>query len=122
MAQPPFLPEDVAALLLRDLTAEEEVFAAALAGRVWRRIISREPGLESDPPALTADVISAVVARVIQNPGGYRSELDGNYSYTLMGGDPRSLEPSTLEWQDLLGRGGAFTIDVLPQAFKDLYS
>lgn len=112
MAQPVFDPALVEASLLRPLTDAEALYADTLAGKVWRRIVAREASFEDDPPALTADVIAEVVARIVRNPGRYLAETDGDYSYSRKVADSE-LEPTSSEWALLTGRTGAFSIDLL---------
>ena len=52
MSQPTFNPEIVEALLLRGLSDDETLFADSLAGMVWRRIVAREPQLETTTPEI----------------------------------------------------------------------
>lgn len=39
--------------------------------------------LASRSPSLVADVVQNAVVRVLRNPEGYRSETEGDYSYTV---------------------------------------
>lgn len=53
-----------------------------------RLLRSKAPALDARvdsgalDPALVKDVIVEMVLRVLRNPGGYRSETDGDYSYS----------------------------------------
>lgn len=64
-----------------------------------------------DPQLVTDTVVDAVIRRY-DNPKGFRSESDGDYSYTLIRGSDGFWWPS--DWRVLFGRpvAGARTIQV----------
>ena len=63
-------------------------------------------------PDLVRDIVVDAVIRVYDNPKGYRSESDGDYSYTLIRGSDGFWWPS--DWRVLFGKpaGGARTVRV----------
>lgn len=88
---------DVQARLGRTLDGDEAALAETLAGDVLRRIRKRIPDLDlrvagegrtpTSTPVIELDDLKAVqatvVARVIRNPDGYRSENAEGVGYTL---------------------------------------
>lgn len=110
-------PDDVAARLGRELSAEELRLCAALLDDAERMLISRVPELlarVADGRLARVDVElveSTMVLRVVRNPSGYRSETAGDYGYTV---DIRAaagfLTVLPQEWRLVGVRGGAFTI------------
>jgi Gp19/Gp15/Gp42-like protein len=108
--------DDVAARLGRDLDEAEQRLAAVLLDDAEQRIRARIPDLDERVNAsehyraLVVSVEAAAVVRVLRNPGGYRSETDGNYSYQL---DTRAaagfLTILDEEWALLGASHGAFT-------------
>lgn len=108
---------DVQTRVMRELTPEEQELAEVLLGDVERRLATRIPGLLTtvDPVAIVS-VEAEAVARVLRNPGGYRQETEGEYSYSV---DVRAaagfLTVLDDEWADLgLVADGAFTIMSTP--------
>ena len=81
--------DDVAARLGRDMDEAERRLAAVLLDDVEERLRARIPDLDDRVAAdehyraLVVSVEATAVVRVLRNPGGYRSETDGNYSYSL---------------------------------------
>ncbi len=108
--------DDVAARLGRDLDDAEQRLAAVLLDDVEHRLRARIADLDERVAAsdhyraLVVSVEAAAVVRVLRNPGGYRSETDGNYSYTI---DTRAaagfLTILDEEWALLGAARGAFT-------------
>lgn len=108
---------DVQTRLGRPLTDDEKTQAETLLDDVELEIRSRIPDLDDRIANgdLSEDVVirveASAVKRVIQNPDGYTSETDGDYTYQL---NPRlssgELDITEHEWT-LLGVGsGAFVI------------
>lgn len=104
---------DVAARLGRPLTADETAQAAILLDDAELEIRQRIPDLDEKvtngdlDESMVVRVESTAVKRVIQNPEGYTSETDGDYTYQLnyelASGE---LQITTREWS-LLGVGSA---------------
>jgi hypothetical protein len=109
--------DDVAARLGRPLADTERGQVQALLDDAETIIRARVPDLDDRvdagrlAPAVVRLVLVAVVLRVVRNPGGYRSETAGDYSYTMDGrAASGALQVMPDEWR-LLGVGdGAFTI------------
>lgn len=108
---------DVAARLGRELTEAEKERVGALLDDAETILRTRIPDLDEQVSTgrIPADVVRLVlvsmVLRVVRNPGGYRSESAGDYSYTV---DSRAasgfLTVLPDEWAWLgIGRG-AFTV------------
>ncbi|MBO0830325.1 MAG: hypothetical protein J2P24_21330 [Streptosporangiales bacterium] len=109
--------DDVAVRLGRPLTDDERAMVAALLGDVEALIKARIPDLDAQVTAgtIARDVVVMVeanaVLRVLRNPGGYRSESDGDYSYTVDANAAAGYLTITPDEWALLGAGGdAFTI------------
>lgn len=108
--------DDVAVRLGRDLDDAEQRLAAVLLDDAEERIRARIPDLDDRVAAsehyraLVVSVEAAAVVRVLRNPGGYRSETEGTYAYTL---DTRAaagfLTILDDEWALLGVAHGAFT-------------
>lgn len=109
--------EDVAARLGRPLSDQEHDLAAVLLADVESLIRARIPDLDDRITdgrirrELVVMIEANAVVRVLRNPGGYRSETAGDYSYTI---DDRAAAgyltiPDT-DWTLLGAGGGAFTI------------
>lgn len=70
----------------RPLTDQETTNANAFLDDAWAELLSRRPGLEADIAADTVSeanvirVVSAMVTRVLKNPGGYDSESIDDWS------------------------------------------
>lgn len=109
--------DDVAARLGRPLSDAERPYVQALVDDAETIVRTRIPDLDErvESGRLSAAVVRLVlvsmVLRVLRNPGGYRSESAGDYSYTV---DSRAASgylgvlPDEWRW---LGIGdGAFTI------------
>jgi hypothetical protein len=100
----------------RPLTPEEEALAATLLDDAETRIRFRVRDLDSrvaDPEyhKLVVLVEVGAVLRVLRNPEGYRSESDGDYSYTLSVQVASGLlDILDGEWRLLGVFRGAFTI------------
>lgn len=117
---------DVAARLGRPLTADETAQAAILLEDAELEIRQRIPDLDEKvtngdlDESLVVRVESTAVKRVIQNPEGYTSETDGDYTYQLnyelASGE---LQITNREW-GLLGVGSAlFSIHLkVPTPFE----
>lgn len=84
---------DVRTSLVRDLTPDEELHVVALLDRA-ERLIEEEvtdftektgdgEGRDESFIKKVIHVTADAVARVFRNPGAYRQETEGNYSYTL---------------------------------------
>lgn len=64
----------------RPLTEQETTNAVAFLGDAWAELLSRRPNLEADVTAGTVAeanvirVVSAMVLRILKNPGGYDQE------------------------------------------------
>ncbi|ULP49033.1 Gp19/Gp15/Gp42 family protein [Mycolicibacter virginiensis] len=107
---------DVAARLGRTLTTDEQSQAEILLEDVELEIRQRIPDLDEKvtngdlDESLVVRVESTAVKRVIQNPEGYTSETDGDYTYQLnyqlASGE---LQITTREW-GLLGVGSAMFV------------
>ena len=109
--------EKVSALLLRALTTAEAGFLPALWDMAWTRAVASAPCLAAgtDPaPDIVVDVIAGIVARVFRNPEGFRSETDGDYSYTLLGGDPTRLDPTDDEIDLMCPGSQVFSVVPMP--------
>jgi hypothetical protein len=112
---------DVENRLGRTLAEDEPVLVATLLGDAEGLLISRKPDLRTaasgdlELRARAVAVEAAAVVRVLRNPGGYRSEQTGPFSYTI---DTRAaagfLTILDEEWRQL-GVSGAFTIDPTPE-------
>lgn len=109
--------DDVAARLGRPLSDAERPQVQALLDDAETIIRTRIPDLDDRvasgrlSAAVVRLVLVSMVLRVVRNPGGYRSETAGDYSYTM---DSRAASGALIvlpdEWR-LLGVGdGAFTI------------
>lgn len=108
---------DIQARLGRPLTADEQTQAETLLDDVELEIRSRIPDLDDQVTAgdIHADnvirVEASAVKRVLQNPEGYISETDGDYSYQLNHRySSGELEITAHEWTLLGIGGGVFTI------------
>lgn len=109
--------DDVAVRLGRELSPSESAQAAALLQDIEATILARVPDLLDRllDGSLSAQVLIKIeanaVVRVLRNPGGYRSEAEGDYSYTV---DTRAasgfLSLTAAEWSELSVLSGAFTI------------
>lgn len=66
----------------RTLTSGEETRASALLDDASEIIRCLVPMLADPPPEAVVGVVCAMVARVIRNPDGKRSETIDDYSYT----------------------------------------
>lgn len=109
--------DDVADRLGRPLTDDERDLAAVLLDDAENLIRARIPDLEERVAAgrirreLVVMIEANAVVRVLRNPGGYRSETAGDYSYTI---DTRAaagyLDIPDTDWRLLGVRPGAFTI------------
>lgn len=102
-------PQDVASRLGRELTPEETTQVATLLADAELLIRARIKNL--DELITTGQLLSEVVVmveansvmRVIRNPEGFKSEVDGNYSYEFASSVASGrLEILDLEWS-LLG-------------------
>ncbi len=108
---------DVEARLGRPLTDAERDLAAVLLEDAETLIRAKIPDLDERiaDGRLRREVVVMIeanaVVRVLRNPGGYRSETAGDYSYTL---DTRAaagyLTIPDSDWRLLGVRPGAFTI------------
>lgn len=106
---------DVELRLMRTLTTEEAALANVLLDDVERKLLRRAPTLLSNPDLLDAavSVEAAAVVRVLKNSDGYRSESDGDYTFS------RFVEVASgyvfildSEWGDLgVVLSGAWTIN-----------
>lgn len=106
---------DVETRMLRPLTTEETALANVLLDDVERRLLRRVPTLLTDLDLADAavSVEAAAVARVLKNSDGFRTESDGDYSFS------RYVEVASgylfildSEWGDLgVASSGAWTID-----------
>jgi hypothetical protein len=74
---------DLADRLGRDLTAAETRQGGALLDDATAIITDRFPRYATTPTAASTAVCAAMVARVIRNPNGLRSEQIDDYSYTI---------------------------------------
>lgn len=74
---------DLADHLGRDLTAAEQRQGSALLDYASSIILDRFPEYATAPTAASTGVCAAMVARVIRNPNGLRSEQIDDYSYTI---------------------------------------
>jgi uncharacterized protein YcaQ len=78
---------DVAALVARQLTAEETALVERRLAQVERMIMRRIPDLAEQidagdlDQADVIDIEAEAVLRLLRNPEGYASESDGTYSY-----------------------------------------
>jgi hypothetical protein len=120
--------QDVETSLLRSLTTTEATYVAEWLLRAERLLLARVPDLVSrasppDPPdpdpdveaadiaaaeawaALVAGIEGEMVARVFRNPGGYRQEDEGNYSYRLDAAVASGLLSVQLGEWEALGAG-----------------
>jgi hypothetical protein len=112
---------DVQTRLGRALEDDELVLVATLLGDAEGLLISRIPALRTSASgdetlrARAVAVEAAAVVRVLRNPGGYRSEQTGPFSYTI---DTRAAAGFLMilqdEWRQL-GVSSAFTIDPTPE-------
>ncbi|PZG20602.1 Gp19/Gp15/Gp42 family protein [Nonomuraea aridisoli] len=109
--------QDVRARMGRPLTSEEETLAETLLGDAEVLIEERISDLAAraaDPQYLKRLVIveANAVLRVLRNPEGYRSESDGDYSYSRSAEVASGLlEITDADWKRLGVRiAGAFTI------------
>lgn len=81
--------DDVAELLARELTTEEQALVERRLAQVERMILRRIPDLAAQIAAETiaqddvVDVEAEAVYRVVRNPEGLHSENDGSYGYQL---------------------------------------
>lgn len=109
--------DDVQARLGRPLTGDEQTMVAALLADAEALIKARIPDLDQrvtggrTPREVVVLVEANAVLRVVRNPGGYRSETDGDYAYTVdpsAAGGYLTILPD--EWGLLGAGGGAFTI------------
>ncbi|WP_329567679.1 Gp19/Gp15/Gp42 family protein [Streptomyces sp. NBC_01361] len=117
--------DDVGARLGRLLGEDAQQLAAALLDDAEQRIRARVPDLDErvsgdeHDRALVVSVEAAAVVRVLRNPGGYRSETDENYAYTL---DARAaagfLTILDEEWALLGAARGAFTAAPWPDPLR----
>jgi hypothetical protein len=107
---------DVEHRMGRPLADPERELSAALLGDAETLLRARIPDLDQraqrdDYRRLVVMVEAAAVVRVLRNPGGYRSETAGDYSYTV---DTRAaagyLTVLDDEWRLLGVSPGAFTI------------
>lgn len=108
---------DVAARLGRPLTDDERDLAAVLLDDAENLIRARIPDLDKRIAdgrirrELVVMIEANAVVRVLRNPGGYRSETAGDYSYTI---DTRAaagyLDIPDTDWRLIGVRPGAFTI------------
>lgn len=114
--------EDVQTRLGRKLTEQEAELAGALIADAEAMLRARIPDLdqrvaESETYAqLVRMVIANAVVRVLKNPGGYRTETDGDYSYAI---DTRAAAGFLTFLDDelsQLGARGAFNIDTVAAA------
>lgn len=109
---------DVAQLLARALSDEEEALVERRLEQVERMIIRRIPDLDAKIAAEDideADVIdieAEAVYRVVRNPEGIYSETDGNYSFELnREAADNSLRITVDEWRILgVSAGKMFAI------------
>lgn len=87
MADSVGLKDAVEAWLLRPLSEVETQYVDRLLERALRLItgaLTRSGvGIDDVDPAALIDVQASMVARVLRNPDGFRSESDGQYSYQL---------------------------------------
>jgi hypothetical protein len=108
--------EDVRKRMKRPLTPEEEALATQLLDDAETRIRVRVRDLDTraaDPEYLKLVVLveANAVLRVLRNPEGYRSEADGDYSYSrLVQVASGLLEILDDDWLLLGVRRGAFTV------------
>jgi hypothetical protein len=108
--------EDVQKRFDRPMTLEEEALATQLLDDAETRIRVRVRDLDArvaDPEYLKLVVLveANAVLRVLRNPEGYRSEADGDYSYSrLLAVASGLLEILDADWLLLGVRRGAFTV------------
>lgn len=99
--------QDVEAVLLRALTTEEARYLQPLLDRAYRlieRAVTDHGGTIDDiDTAVIQDVQADMVARVLRNPAGLRSESDGQYSYSLNTSAASGRLELTSEDKTLLG-------------------
>ena len=100
--------EDVRVLIPRDeLSPEEGAMIEKRIAKVERMIRRRLPDLDTriaDGRLTDEDVHDVVVEsvlRVVRNPEGYSTEIDGNYSYTLRPDFDGQLHITDEEWESL---------------------
>lgn len=78
---------NVQAVLLRPFTTNETIYVDALLARARRMIeraaISHGTTIDALDAGAVIDVQADMVARVLRNPEGVRTESDGQYSYQL---------------------------------------
>lgn len=112
-------PSDVATRLGRDLTAEESELAVVLLDAAEARLrllipdLDQRTGSNAYYERVVVDVLANAVVRVLRNPEGYRTEMDGSYQYQV---DTRAAAGflTFLEDElDILGARGAFAIDTV---------
>lgn len=99
---------DVAALMARELTAEETALVDRRLAQVERMILRRIPDLAGQTEAGQIDAVdirdveAEAVYRVVRNPDGVYSESDGQYTYTKSAAAAdSSLRITAEEWQTL---------------------
>ncbi|MDY6143743.1 MAG: Gp19/Gp15/Gp42 family protein [Arcanobacterium sp.] len=78
---------DIEALLMRPLSTVEASYVPMLLERAMR-VITRaastyQVGVEELNTDAVRDVQTMLVARLLRNPSGYRSESDGQYTYSI---------------------------------------
>lgn len=117
---------DVQSRLGRPLTADEQTQADTLLDDVELEILARIPDLHEKVLSgdISEDVVirveASAVKRVMQNPDGYTSETDGDYTYQLnYQFSTGELTITDKEWA-LLGVGsGMFLINLrVPTPFE----
>lgn len=117
--------DDVAVRWARELNAEETALVNVRLEDAERMIRRRIPDLDSkvQAGAINAEdvvqVESDAVLRLARNPEGYKSETDGDYTYTLADGlTAGALGITDDEWAILgvSGGGGMFVLTPVPVA------
>lgn len=109
---------DIAARWAGYDATEHETRAGVLIGDAEALILDRIPDLAGRIAAgiVSANTVKAVVcnvvSRVLRNPGGYRQESDGDYSYTYAPGanTPGEVALNRVDIASLQGRRRATTV------------
>jgi hypothetical protein len=122
-------PDDVATRWGRELSGEETNLVSVRLEDVERMIRRRIPDLEDQVASGQINVEDVVqvesdsVLRLARNPEGYKSETDGDYTYTLS--DDLStgvLGITDDEWAILgVSRGGMFMLTPVPVLGRNMY-
>ncbi|HVV11581.1 Gp19/Gp15/Gp42 family protein [Amycolatopsis sp.] len=109
--------QDVANRFIRPLDTDEQRVVTTRLDDAERMLRRRVPDLADQIAAGTIDqgdvvmIEADMVLRLIRNPDGYKTETDGNYSYTISAEVASGrLQVLADEWALLGVSGGAFVI------------